>query len=107
MFKDYVKLQRAKRLLRSDQKTLEKRRKEFGEGHIMVELNEAMVALDELRIVTIEKGKNSEEHMQAKGEYEKQRDRLHVKCAWQKALPTNFKNAVRTMDDIVAEEDLI
>lgn len=107
MFKNYVKLQRAKRLLRSDQKTLNKRRKEFCEGHVMVMLNEAIVALDELRIATIESGKSSEEYMQAKAKYEEKKNRLHVKCAWQKALPASFKDAVRTLDDIIAEEDLI
>jgi len=66
-----------------------------------------MVALDELRIASIESGKNSEEYMQAKGKYENQKDRLYVKCAWQKALPAIFKDAVRTLDDIIAEEDLI
>lgn len=107
MFKNYVKLQRAKRLLRSDQKTLNRRRKEFGEGHVMVELNEAMVALDELRIATIENGKNSEEYMKAKKNYETQRDRLHVKIVWQKALPISVKEAIKALNDIIAEENLI
>lgn len=52
MFKDYVKIQRAKRILRSDQKVLSKLRKEFGEGHIMLGTSEVIVALDELRLVT-------------------------------------------------------
>ena len=47
MLRNCMRLQKAKKILKVDQKTLSKRRKEFGEGHVMVALNEAIVALDD------------------------------------------------------------
>jgi len=106
MLGNYWKLLRAKRLLRVDQKTLNKRKKEFGEGHTMVELNETIVALDELRIATIESGRNSDEYNQAKEKYEKQRQRLQTMCTW-RATPISIIEAIKAIGDIVVEEKLI
>ncbi len=108
MLRNRMRLQKAKKILKVDQKNLSKRRKEFGEGHVMVALNEAIVALDELRIATIERGKSSEEYMQAKVKYEKQRDRLQAKRALLNGLRAAIiKDAVKTLDEGVVEEKLI